>query len=137
MSVRSTLLSPGSAFEGRLGKLANRDCDQTVGVFWSQDYQARVAGKNFLAHSCVVAAGELQTRPVGDFQWVRESAGSLTVTLCQGTAKFGAESVALEQFFPVLDSIKSRIDVNQLDGALGQTRSFQSQLKEVMAIVYK
>jgi len=57
--------------------------------------------------------------------------------LLQALDKFGAESAAMKQFFPVLDAIKSRIDANQLEGALGQTRSFQSQLKEVMHIVSK
>jgi hypothetical protein len=57
---------------------------------------------------------------------------AITILLMQGLTQFGRESVAMQQFFPVFDTIKRRIDASDLEGALGQTRLIQSQLNEII-----
>ena len=60
---------------------------------------------------------------------------AVTILLQQGLAYFGAESEVMRQFFPVFDRIKRQVDANNLSKALGQTRVFEQQLDEVIAIV--
>lgn len=63
-----------------------------------------------------------------------KSNDGITGLLMQGLTQFGHESVAMQQFFPVFDTIKRRIDASDLPGALGQARLFQSQIKEIISL---
>ena len=60
---------------------------------------------------------------------------ALTVLLVTALQSFGHRSIAMKQFFPVLDAIKSAIDASNLERALGQTLVFRAQLDEVIEIV--
>jgi hypothetical protein len=60
---------------------------------------------------------------------------AITILLQQGLTYFGAESVVMQQFFPVFDQIKRHIDAADLNSALGQTRVFERQLNEVVELV--
>ena len=53
---------------------------------------------------------------------------ALTVLLVAALESFGPESVAMKQFFPVLEAIKERSDASELKRALKQTRVFRAQL---------
>ncbi len=60
---------------------------------------------------------------------------AVSVLLMQGLGHLGADSPAMQQFFPVFDNIKRYIDTDDLATALGQTRIFERQLKEIVEIV--
>ena len=62
---------------------------------------------------------------------------AVTVLLMQGMELFGPTSVAMQQFFPVFDSIKTRIDAGNLVGALSQTEVFQAQLQEILEMIQR
>lgn len=62
---------------------------------------------------------------------------AVSILLMQGIGFFGPKSVVMQQFFPVFDTIKTRIDTNNLAGALGQTELFQVQLKAILAMIPK
>jgi hypothetical protein len=56
------------------------------------------------------------------------------VLLLQGLGLFGFEGPMIH-LFPVVDSIRIKIDRSDLDGALRQALSFRKQLEEVRALV--
>lgn len=60
---------------------------------------------------------------------------AVSVLLMQGLRHFGADSPAMKQFFPVFDNIKRYIDADDLATALGQTKVFERQLKEIVELV--
>jgi hypothetical protein len=60
---------------------------------------------------------------------------AVTVLLMQGMQMLGAESTAMQQFYPVWEAIKSHIDNSDLASALGQTKTWERQLLEVIALV--
>lgn len=60
---------------------------------------------------------------------------AVSILLMQGMDFFGAESPAMQQFFPVWDSIKSHIDRSDVPLALGQARTWKAQLHEVISLV--
>jgi 3-hydroxyisobutyrate dehydrogenase-like beta-hydroxyacid dehydrogenase len=60
---------------------------------------------------------------------------AITILLQQGLSYFGAESVVMQQFFPVFDQIKRHVDGGDLSSALGQTRVFERQLNEIIELV--
>ena len=62
---------------------------------------------------------------------------AVTILLMQGMDYFGAESVAMKQFFPVWDTIRKHLDRGDVGQALGQSQLWKSQLFEVMSIVEK
>ena len=41
----------------------------------------------------------------------------------------------MQQFFPVMDTIKQRIDAMQLQDALRQAELFDSQIREIQTII--
>ena len=57
---------------------------------------------------------------------------AVSVMLMQGVDFFGAD---MHQFFPVWDSIKSHIDRCDVARALGQARTWETQLHEVISLV--
>lgn len=60
---------------------------------------------------------------------------AISVLLMQGVHFFGAESAAMQQFFPVWDAIKNHIDRSDVPRALGQARTWKTQLHEVVSLV--
>lgn len=60
---------------------------------------------------------------------------AISVTLMQCMDEFGRESVVMEQFFPVLDEIKTRIEAEDYPAASRQTDLFISQIHEVIEII--
>ena len=60
---------------------------------------------------------------------------AITVMLMQGLDLFGAKSVAMQQFFPVMDVIKRRIDDADFSGALRQANLFEKQINEIKGLV--
>ena len=62
---------------------------------------------------------------------------AISVLLMQTRDLFGAESVVMQQFFPVMDTIKQRIDSMQLQDALRQAELFDRQIREIQAIIAK
>jgi len=62
---------------------------------------------------------------------------AISVLLMQGLTLLGQKSVAMQQFFPVFDTIKRRMDSSDLQGALGQAREFQTQLNEIISLIRK
>lgn len=60
---------------------------------------------------------------------------AISVMLMQAMALFGAESVAMKRFFPVMDVIKQRIDNLDLEGALRQAETFELQLIEIQQLM--
>jgi hypothetical protein len=72
----------------------------------------------------------IQHLAAGDEEAAQEA---LTILLMQGLGLFGGpESVMMQQAFPVLDGIKTRID---LGGALSRGLEFQRQIGEVRSLV--
>lgn len=59
---------------------------------------------------------------------------AICVMLMQGMDFFGRDSVAMKQFFPVWDAIKSHIDRADLPRALQQTETWRIQLREIISI---
>ena len=59
----------------------------------------------------------------------------ISIMLMQGMNHFGPQSPAMQQFFPVWDSIKSYIESKDLDSAIGQTKIWQRQLHEIISMV--
>lgn len=60
---------------------------------------------------------------------------AVTALMMHALTSLGQDSVAMKQFFPVFDTIKRRIDVSNLKGALEQAQLFKVQLKEIIDIV--
>ncbi len=60
---------------------------------------------------------------------------AISVLLMQGMDFFGPKSTAMQQFFPVWDAIKSHIDRHDVQRALSQSRTWKTQLHEVISIV--
>jgi hypothetical protein len=60
---------------------------------------------------------------------------AISVMMMQGIDYFGADSPAMQQFFPVWDAIKSHIDGSDFERALSQTTTWQRQLRETVEIV--
>ena len=60
---------------------------------------------------------------------------AIFVMLMQGTDMFGAESAAMQQFFPVWDAIKGHVDRGDPEQALEQSNVWMLQLREVLSIV--
>lgn len=60
---------------------------------------------------------------------------AISVMIMQGLHLFGAESVAMKQFFPVMDVIKRRIDGLDLAGALRQAELFETQINEIKTLI--
>jgi len=60
---------------------------------------------------------------------------AISIMLMQGMNYWGPDNPALQQCFPVWDAIKKHIDTSNVIGALGQTKTWQSQLHEVIEIV--
>ena len=52
---------------------------------------------------------------------------ALTVLLVAALESFGPASVALKQFFPVLDAIKERIDGSDLESCVGLRSAIKSR----------
>ena len=48
---------------------------------------------------------------------------AISVLLMQGLHQLGPEAPAMQQFFPVFDTVKRRIDASDLEGALGQAKA--------------
>lgn len=59
----------------------------------------------------------------------------ISIMLMQGMNHFGPQSPAMQQFFPVWDSIKSYIESKDMDSAIGQTKVWQRQLHEIISMV--
>ena len=57
------------------------------------------------------------------------------VLLLQGLGLFGGPEGPMMHLFPVVDSIRSKIDKSDLDGASRQALIFRHQLEEVAALV--
>jgi len=57
------------------------------------------------------------------------------VLLLQGLGLFGGPDGPMMHLFPVVDSIRSKIDKSDLDAALRQAILLQQQLEEVRALV--
>ena len=57
------------------------------------------------------------------------------VLLLQGLGLFGGPEGPMMHLFPVVDSIRSKIDKSDLDAALRQAILLQQQLEEVRALV--
>ena len=61
---------------------------------------------------------------------------ALTVLMMQGLHLFGGpKSPVMQQFFPVLNSIKAKLDDSDLDGALSTANRLREQLDEVRMLV--
>ena len=60
---------------------------------------------------------------------------AISVMLLQGIQLFGEDSVAMKQFFPVMDVIQRRIDGLDLAGALRQSELFETQINEIKALI--
>jgi hypothetical protein len=60
---------------------------------------------------------------------------AVSVLLTQAMTFYGADHPVFQQFFPVLDTIKRRIDAMQLEDALCQAELFDGQLREVQTII--
>ncbi len=60
---------------------------------------------------------------------------AVSVLLMQCMTTYGQDHPVMQQFFPVMDTIKRRIDSMELDAALRQTKIFEGQLHEVKEIV--
>lgn len=60
---------------------------------------------------------------------------AVTVLLTQCITTYGLDHPVMQQFFPVLDMIKRRIDSMEFDAALRQSKLFEEQLDEVKEIV--
>lgn len=60
---------------------------------------------------------------------------AVTILLMQGIDHFGPDSSAMQQFFPVFESIKNRIDQHDLIRALDQTKIFEVQLQEIIGMM--
>lgn len=60
---------------------------------------------------------------------------AISVLLMQTGDLFGTQSVVMQQFFPVMDTIKQRIDAMQLQDALRQAELFDSQIREIQTII--
>jgi len=60
---------------------------------------------------------------------------AVSILLMQGMDFFGAQSTAMQQFFPVWDAIKRHIDQGDVPRALGQARTWKTQLHEVISLV--
>ena len=86
------------------------------------------------------ALGELQTTTGILLAYLvasdaEKSHEAISVMLMQGMEYFGAESPAMQQFFPVWDAIKTHIDNSDLQRAEGQARTWETQLLEMIEIV--
>ncbi len=62
---------------------------------------------------------------------------AISIMLMQTRELFGMESVTMQQFFPVMDVIKQRIDGMALEDALRQANLFEDQIREIQAIIEK
>lgn len=60
---------------------------------------------------------------------------AISVMLMQTRDLFGMESVTMQQFFPVMDTIKQRIDGMLLDAALRQAEAFEGQIREIQTLI--
>lgn len=60
---------------------------------------------------------------------------AVTILLMQCMTTYGPEHPVMQQFFPVLDTIKRRIDAMELDAAQRQSQIFAEQLREVKDLV--
>ena len=60
---------------------------------------------------------------------------AVTVLLTQCITTYGLDHPDMQQFLPVLDMIKRRIDSMEFDAALRQSKLFEEQLDEVKEIV--
>ena len=69
----------------------------------------------------------------GDVEAAHEA---VLILLLQGLDLFGGpDSVLMKQCFPVLDAIKKKVDVSDLDGALRQSLLFRKQLEEIRSLM--
>ena len=60
---------------------------------------------------------------------------AISIMLMQTGDLFGMESVTMQQFFPVMDTVKQRIDAMQLEAALRQAELFEDQIREIQTII--
>jgi hypothetical protein len=60
---------------------------------------------------------------------------AVSVLLMQCMANYGQDHPVMQQFFPVMDSIKRSIDSMELETAQRQSKLFEGQLHEVREIV--
>jgi hypothetical protein len=64
-----------------------------------------------------------------------EAHEAVSVLLMQCMSTYGPDHPVMQQFFPVMDVIKTRIDSMELEAALRQTKLLERQLHEVKNVV--
>jgi hypothetical protein len=102
----------------------------TIGLVHMTDQNAQIiGGLRDLSKTTQIL---IQALTDGDDDKAHEA---VTVLLTQGLHYFGAESVLMQQFFPVFDRIKQLVDAMDLPGALRQTHLFERQLVEITELV--
>ncbi len=59
---------------------------------------------------------------------------AVSIMFMQGMDIFGPNDPTMQQFFPVWEAIKNHIVASNIEKAKGQTKTWQSQLQEVIQI---